>query len=456
MPDDHICTNWRKATDQRLALFEDRLASIFDSLNEQDLLLNELLRKDSTVENLRERVQELESVHGGDGGRSSDTTFEDLRQRIQQLEDTHMEGGNDTGKSGTSGPDRPDPEELQLRLGGLEAFRSESDKAVGRLEAQLQVLQECLHRSAVLSDTALLVAGHRRHFEVTCASTGWHADAVFGDIMQKDEALGRIFGFIGHQEASTLQIAVGSRAAGPSTKKAKADGQLQRAIANAETEPNNPCRWDELSAAIEVATFAELDSQQLQMAEDLMVKGRALSAVARSSSQKELDAARRALELVGFDKTEIKSIVEEAELRISECERVALAQQQLRIAVSWGYPTKLRKAITDAEAAGVSVQDIEKARMELKSLDVRAAHEHLHDLLRGAKPGWTPKDLDSALSKLASIGIVTVARISMALESEEPAGHLNEQLRQAGQKAFTEDTVKALRQALTFQSRSSS
>jgi len=73
-----------------------------------------------------------------------------------------------------------------------------------------------------------------------------------------------------------------------------------------------------------------------------------------------------------------------------------------------------------------------------------ATQTELRDLLREAKPEWGPGNLAGAETKLAAINVYTVEALAEALR-----GRLNDRLRDADQKTFDPDTVRALRKCVS-------
>lgn len=67
----------------------------------------------------------------------------------------------------------------------------------------------------------------------------------------------------------------------------------------------------------------------------------------------------------------------------------------------------------------------------------------LVEVLRGARPAWSRRELSTAVAKLAQVGIASADELATAL-----AGNLNNRLRKADLKTFNADTIKAFRNAL--------
>lgn len=103
-------------------------------------------------------------------------------------------------------------------------------------------------------------------------------------------------------------------------------------------------------------------------------------------------------------------------------------------------PARLRRR---NKSSKYSARDPSQAACENAAADLRAranAAAKLRSLLRSARPAWRETTLQSAVLKLAVVGVTSVPLLERAL-----AGNLNSQLRAAGLKAFTADTLKDLR-----------
>eukprot|EP00437_Effrenium_voratum_P055493 CAMPEP_0181539750 /NCGR_PEP_ID=MMETSP1110-20121109/76534_1 /TAXON_ID=174948 /ORGANISM="Symbiodinium sp., Strain CCMP421" /LENGTH=377 /DNA_ID=CAMNT_0023671375 /DNA_START=3 /DNA_END=1135 /DNA_ORIENTATION=- len=65
--------------------------------------------------------------------------------------------------------------------------------------------------------------------------------------------------------------------------------------------------------------------------------------------------------------------------------------------------------------------------------------------LQAAKPDWSAKEVTSVCEKLSKITVVDLPSLLRALQSEGSSG-VNQRLKTAGEKAFTDQTARALRQ----------
>jgi len=74
-----------------------------------------------------------------------------------------------------------------------------------------------------------------------------------------------------------------------------------------------------------------------------------------------------------------------------------------------------------------------------------AGHMTVETLLRGARPDWTPAEVDAARRKLEAAHIKFGHALVRALMSHGSDGDLNSKLERAGQEAFDTETVQALR-----------
>jgi len=390
-------------------------------LNEQKNLLDELLTKDLT-----ERILELEYFR---------ETNENKLERIQAT-------GNGSGKSITSV--------------SVEARLQKSDASLGELQMQLEVLQECLDRSNVLPASALLPTLHRRRFESCRKASGWRPEVGAADILARERAALQIMGFGGPTATPVLQqvCSVG--------RKPGALANLRNAQATAENQPQRIGNWEPLKRAIRVAEDAGVDDESVMAANAAVVRGQMWCAVQTGNTREALMSAIRAAKQANFEDDEVRQMEQTAESRIAQLEQINEAKRKLRIAVSWvtvNNLEKLRKAIAEARELGVDDEDISKAETELASVLTKeqaksepasavTSEGGLSVVLRRAKPNWTTRDLDAALVKLAVIDVVTVEGLSSAIDADDPIHNLNERLRRAGQRAFVEDTIKALRTAL--------
>lgn len=93
-------------------------------------------------------------------------------------------------------------------------------------------------------------------------------------------------------------------------------------------------------------------------------------------------------------------------------------------------PARLRRRTKSAKHS--------KQVADLRSRENAAAELRL--LLRSARPAWRESTLQSTVLKLAVVGVTSVPLLEQAL-----AGKINSQLRAAGLKAFTANTLKDLR-----------
>ena len=69
----------------------------------------------------------------------------------------------------------------------------------------------------------------------------------------------------------------------------------------------------------------------------------------------------------------------------------------------------------------------------------------LYDFLKAARPEWKRKDVQAVAVKLSRVGIWTSPELIEALQNRDVLGNLNCRLRAVGQKAFSSDTLTALR-----------
>ena len=65
--------------------------------------------------------------------------------------------------------------------------------------------------------------------------------------------------------------------------------------------------------------------------------------------------------------------------------------------------------------------------------------------LQAAKPEWSGKDVTSVCEKLAKVHVVDIPSLLKVLQSEGSSG-INHKFKAAGEKAFTDQTLRALRQ----------
>merc|ERR1740121_1588042 len=109
---------------------------------------------------------------------------------------------------------------------------------------------------------------------------------------------------------------------------------LRIALAAAETNPEQLTRWSELEDAIKAAKVADVDSQQVQMAEQVWTRGRAEAVAENSSSYAELSGALRAAKKAGTPEVKLQSIEERVRSHIDHKEKTSQAQRKLRIALA--------------------------------------------------------------------------------------------------------------------------
>jgi len=231
--------------------------------------------------------------------------------------------------------------------------------------------------------------------------------------------------------------------------------RLQIALAAAETNPEHLTCWSELEDVIQDAKAADVDSQQLQMAEQACLRRGVEAALENSSSFEELYRAMPAAREAGIPEAKLQSIEACLRSHIDQKEKISQAQRKLRIAVSWASPqnlAKLRNAISEAEEAGVDGDEIAKAVQQLsvfsKQLEIHGS-DVVRELLREAKPTWSENALDAAVDKLNDVGINSIQRLAAALSVDAPfESSLNWLLKNGGQKTFTEETVMSVRNVL--------
>jgi len=352
-----------------------------------------------------------------------------------------------------------------------------ADNSLGELRSHIDLVQDCLERQHVLPSWSVHAGLHRQRFNAIRKASGWRGEADLDDVLRQDSATILVFGFAGPAEMVAVRQTTKTSVIGAAGQKVKAQGELQRACAAAENRPLSLTNWALLRESIQMAKDANVDGRQVQAATQFWAQGRARAAVEMSSSREELTAALRTAEQHGISAGDLRNELTEAKMRIAESERMAEAQRKLRIAVSWASSqnlAKLRVAIAEAEEAGVDAQEIAKAEKELSSMLPSGKQESgpppaakkqepsqkkreasqamapgLTDLLRAAKPAWTVKDLEAALMKLGFVGIVSIRGLASVLDKDSSSENaLNDLLKQAGQKTFTDDTVRSLRSAL--------
>jgi len=231
--------------------------------------------------------------------------------------------------------------------------------------------------------------------------------------------------------------------------------KLRITLAAAKANPEHLTRWTALEDAIKDAKVANVDSQQVQMAEQVWMRGRAEAVAGNSSSYEELSGALRAAKEAGIAEVKLQSIEARISSQIEQKEKFSQAQRKLRIAVSWASAenvAKLRNAISEAKEAGVDEKEITEAALQLSICEREVQDslaEALRELLREAKPAWGAKDLDAAVDKLKVVGIVSIQSLAAALNIDAPfQSSLNVLLKNGGQRAFTEETVIAVRGVL--------
>mmetsp|Transcript_25057 Transcript_25057/g.62840 ORF Transcript_25057/g.62840 Transcript_25057/m.62840 type:complete len:464 (-) Transcript_25057:163-1554(-) len=242
-------------------------------------------------------------------------------------------------------------------------------------------------------------------------------------------------------------------------RKHAALGDLRASLAQAEAEPRSLQHWRKLRKAIDKAEAAKVDEEHLEVATALVSKGQMWCTVQTANTREELLEAIRAVKQSDFSDTEIAQMEEVGNKRMETLEQVAESKRRLRIAVAWASTNnldKLKRAIAEAESVGVDAEEIAKAEKEVADILSKesantarsTAEANLRDVLRAAKPYWTSDNLEAALRKLAGINIVTMPGLREALASPEAESDLNERLRAIGQKAFAEDTLKAIKTVL--------
>merc|ERR1740121_460586 len=181
---------------------------------------------------------------------------------------------------------------------------------------------------------------------------------------------------------------------------------LRIALAAAETNPEQLTRWSELEDAIKAAKVADVDSQQVQMAEQVRTRGRAEAVAENSSSYEELLDALRAAKEAGIAEVKLQSIEERICSRsIDQKEKIFRAQSKLRIALAAAetnpeQPTRwseLEDAIKDAKVTDVDSQQVQMAeqvwtrgRAEAVARNSRS-YEELSGALRAAKEAGIPE-----------------------------------------------------------------
>jgi len=341
--------------------------------------------------------------------------------------------------------DSSDPVSLAIRIAGHEASLRRGDKALEDLQSHVHLLQDCLVQLDLLPSWCL----HRQRFRAVCQASKWCPSASAADALKQESALLLVCGFAEPADAAALQLVSTAARCSSVYQKVQAPRILQSACAKAETEPAHLANWSALRSVIEAAKAANVDDKQIQAAEQLCVTGHVKAVCLGSASREELSASLSVAREAGLPQEEITAMQAAAESRIGERERIAEQCRRLRIALSWASTAtlpKLRKAIAEAEEAGVDAEEIAKAQCEVSRLE--SVESGLGDLLHVAKPAWDAKATSTALQKLACVGIVNIRQLESALDTDSADNSLNGLLKNAGQKTFTEDTCKSLRLAL--------
>merc|ERR1712013_537139 len=105
-------------------------------------------------------------------------------------------------------------------------------------------------------------------------------------------------------------------------------------LAAAETNPEQLTRWNELEDAINNAKVADVDSQQVQMAEQVWTRGRAEAVAENGSSYEELSGALCAAKEAGIPVVTLPITEARISSQIDQKENISQAQPKLRIALA--------------------------------------------------------------------------------------------------------------------------
>jgi len=223
--------------------------------------------------------------------------------------------------------------------------------------------------------------------------------------------------------------------------------RLQIALAAAETNPEHLTCWSELENAIKVAKAADVDSQRVQMAEQVYMRRwelRLQTALAATETNpehptcwSELEDAIKDAEVVDVD-SQLFQMAEQACMRRRELRlQTALAAAE----TNPEHPTRwseLEDAIKVAKAAGVDSQQVQMAKQACMRRSAEAALENISSFeeLYRAMPAATEAGVPEV--KLRSIE----ARISSQVDQKEKISQAQRKLRIAVSWASPQNVAK--------------
>jgi hypothetical protein len=296
----------------------------------------------------------------------------------------------------------------------------------------------------------------RHRFKEICKASNFVPEASFSDIVAKEEVLASIGGMIGcNAPILAARAASADLNRSPNLLDFAASERLKGIFENAALGQADVQDLHDAIALADAINAEDHTRKGKMFLRSLVTTQLQIAVQSPSTSVIELRSAINSARDAGVEEEDLA----EALLCLGTLEKGKLAAlRKLRAAAAWVNGSnidKLKTAISEAEQYGVDAKEIEKAKVVLTEVRLGAKNKELekvldkalHEFLEAARPAWTTPDLQAVKVKLARINIFTMEQLCHALNASGEE-HLTQQLRTAGLKTFSSETLLALEEEL--------
>mmetsp|Transcript_16269 Transcript_16269/g.46283 ORF Transcript_16269/g.46283 Transcript_16269/m.46283 type:complete len:442 (+) Transcript_16269:1252-2577(+) len=354
------------------------------------------------------------------------------------LLDLVPEGGAPRTAAAWRDPLRRAVENLQADVSALRAdaksapptATADFGAAAGKLDelrSRMAALEGALRDAGVVSPAAMESRLHRQRFEEACRTSAWRPTVTLRDVCFEHKVASNIMKFAGNFAGLTGFFTVLDRVGEKRiVKRLRAEARLAALTEEVQAHPT----------ATNVAALAH----ELATAMNAHASANAVCAA-------DLDRVVRLVQDEGaLTDHELRRLVADAMDRFEEEQRIGDLRRRLRWANEIMSIDQLQNLIASAQQKNLEAWEMAAAERRIGELQAARLGEEMKRALRAAKPNWTDHNITAARAKLAKVGILSLGELQKEILPE--TGTVNELLRAQGEKAFSEETLQALRTAL--------
>mmetsp|Transcript_16274 Transcript_16274/g.46309 ORF Transcript_16274/g.46309 Transcript_16274/m.46309 type:complete len:462 (+) Transcript_16274:1252-2637(+) len=374
------------------------------------------------------------------------------------LLDLVPEGGAPRTAAAWRDPLRRAVENLQADVSALRAdaksapptATADFGAAAGKLDelrSRMAALEGALRDAGVVSPAAMESRLHRQRFEEACRTSAWRPTVTLRDVCFEHKVASNIMKFAGNFAGLTGFFTVLDRVGEKRiVKRLRAEARL---AALTEEVQAHPTATNVAALAHELATAmnAHASANAVCAADIAVQRGRAIVSIGACASRQDLDRVVRLVQDEGaLTDHELRRLVADAMDRFEEEQRIGDLRRRLRWANEIMSIDQLQNLIASAQQKNLEAWEMAAAERRIGELQAARLGEEMKRALRAAKPNWTDHNITAARAKLAKVGILSLGELQKEILPE--TGTVNELLRAQGEKAFSEETLQALRTAL--------